>query len=195
MISARYQIPTASPGAMLREEKSAGTDLGIAAEKLTSQGKLLPDEIVSDVVLRWLETHDGQFIFDGFPRSLGQAAALDRMLADRHTPLEVVLSLEADTDTIAHRVENRLVCSRCRTNVSLGLHVARADEACPKCGGRLVRRNDDNLETLRSRMAEYAEKTEPLIAHYTGLGLLRSVDSTRTPEVVFAAIADILEEP
>ena len=193
MITAKYGIPSASPGAMFREEKAAGTDIGLAAHELTRHGKLVPDEMVCRVVQAWLRTHDGEFIFDGFPRSLGQAAALEKMLAARNTPLDVALHLEADFATIASRVQSRLVCSKCRTNLSLGLHIANSDEPCPKCGGKLVRRADDNLETLQLRMKEYAEKTEPLVSHYRQLGLLRAVDSTRAPDLVFASVASILE--
>ena len=193
MITAKYGIPSASPGAMFREEKAAGTELGVAADKLTRHGKLVPDELVCRVVKAWLTTHDGEFIFDGFPRSLGQASALETMLAERNTPIDVALLLEADFDTIARRVESRLVCSQCRTNLSMGLHIANAESPCPKCGGKLIRRGDDNLETLQLRMKEYAEKTEPLVSHYRELGLLRAVDSTRTPDLVFASVAAILE--
>ena len=193
MITAKYGIPSASPGAMFREENAAGTEIGIAAEKLTRHGKLVPDEMVCHMVKAWLKAHDGEFIFDGFPRSLGQAGALEGMLAERNTPLDVALLLEADFDTIASRVESRLVCSKCRTNLSLGLHIASADAPCPRCGGKLIRRGDDNLETLQLRMAEYGEKTEPLVSHYSRLGLLRPIDSTRTPDLVFAAVTAILE--
>ena len=178
---------------MFREEQATGTELGIAAEKLTRHGKLVPDEMVCRVVNAWLKAHGGEFIFDGFPRSLGQAGALEEMLAARNTPLDVALLLEADFDTIASRVQSRLVCTTCRTNLSLGLHVASVDAFCPKCDGKLIRRGDDNLETLHLRMKEYAEKTEPLVSHYSDLGLLRAVDSTLTPDLVFASVAAILE--
>ena len=193
MITAKFGIPSASPGAMFREEKAAGTELGISAEKLTRHGKLVPDEMVCRVVNAWLKAHDGEFIFDGFPRSLGQADALEGMLAERNTPLDVALLLEADFDTIASRVQSRLVCSKCRTNLSLGLHIASVDALCPKCGGKLIRRSDDNLETLHVRMKEYADKTEALVSHYSDLGLLRVVDSTRTPDLVFESVAAILQ--
>jgi adenylate kinase len=149
MIAEKYQIPSASPGAMLREEKRRGTALGIEAERLTASGRLVPDDVICDVVRRWLEAHDGAFVFDGFPRSRGQADALEEMLAARGTSLEVVLSLDADYETIANRVQNRVVCGSCRTNLSTGLHVTSVESRCPKCGGPLTRRGDDNLETLR----------------------------------------------
>ncbi len=194
MITAKYGIPSASPGAMFRAEMAAGTKLGIAADQLTRHGKLVPDDLVCSVVAGWLATHDGEFVFDGFPRSLGQASVLASMLTERKTPLDVALFLKADFATIANRVESRVVCSKCHANFSLGLHVTNVKSDCPKCGGKLVRRTDDNIETLQLRMREYREKTEPVVAYYGGLGLLKTVDSTRTQEVVFKSIADVLED-
>ncbi|MDQ3623060.1 MAG: nucleoside monophosphate kinase [Verrucomicrobiota bacterium] len=194
MISATFQIPTASPGAMFREEKRAGTSFGLETDRLTSRGLLVPDEIVCGVVRSWLEKHDGEFVFDGFPRSAGQADSLEATLAERHTPLQVVFSLEADRATLEHRVLNRLVCSVCRTNVSIGMHVPDPGAPCPKCGGELIRRSDDTAETLALRMREYAEKTRSLIAYYRERHLLRAIDAARPPEVVFAALSAILAE-
>jgi adenylate kinase len=193
MIAAKFGIPSASPGAMFREEENAGTELGIAARKLTSQGKLVPDELVCQVVQSWLTHHDSEFVFDGFPRSRGQADALEGMLTRRGTPLDVALSLEADQQTITKRVQNRMVCSQCRTNLSIGLHVANADDRCPKCGGALMKRADDTMGTLELRMREYLEKSALLLSYYDKRGLLRMVDSTRAPDVVFASIVCILE--
>ena len=193
MIRAKYQFPSASPGAILREEKKAGTALGLEADKLTSQGKLVPDVIVNELVKRWLAKHDSAFVFDGYPRSLGQAEGLSDILAARGTPLDVVLSLEADTATIRDRVSHRMMCSQCGAIVRVGLHIASADAACPTCGGELAKRRDDTPETLELRMREYGEKTEPLISYYANLGLLRAVDATRTPELVFQSIETILE--
>ena len=193
MIKAKYHFPSASPGAILREEKKAGTALGLEADKLTSQGKLVPDEIVNELVKRWLAKNDGAFVFDGYPRSMGQGEGLNDILAARRAPLDVVLSLETDVATIRDRVNRRMMCSQCGTIVSVGWHIVSADAACPTCGGELVKRRDDTPETLELRMAEYGKKTEPLISYYANLGLLRAVDATRTPELVFQSIETILE--
>ena len=193
LIEARYGIPVTSPGAILRKEKQSGTKLGLEADRLTSQGQLLPDQIIVDVVAAWLRDCDDQFVFDGFPRTLGQAEALEPLLEFRGTPLDVVIALEADLGTLQSRVSHRLICQRCGEIVSVGLHVAAETDPCPKCGGVLGRRSDDSLETLAARMVEYHEKTEPLIAYYKGKGLLQSVDSTRVPKEVFGSIIQILE--
>jgi len=193
MISAKYGYPIASPGGMLREEKRAGTALGIEADKLTTRGSLLPDETIVALVKRWLMEHDGEFVFDGVPRTLGQAKALDALLEERRTPVDLVIALEAKLSTLEERVKNRLICSKCGQIVSLGLHVPSPDTPCPVCGGKLSKRSDDTRETLERRMLEYREKTEPLIAFYTKRGLLHKIDTTPTPERVFDSIAKILK--
>ncbi len=193
MIAAKYGIPSASPGAMFRLEKAGGSELGLAADQLTRNGNLVPDEMVCRVVEAWLKTQDGEFIFDGFPRSLGQATALAVMLDQRKMPLEVALFLDVDFGTISKRVAGRVVCSQCHASLSGGLHIKNEQAPCPRCGGCLVKRADDNPETLRLRLQEYKTKTEPLVAHYRELGLLQAVDSTRSPTDVFQSIAKILE--
>lgn len=179
---------------MLRNERQLGSELGLEAERVTSKGHLLPDAIVIELVAAWLRNCDGQFVLDGFPRSLGQAEALEQMLATKGTPLDVVLALEADFATLEARVMNRLTCQRCGAIVSLGLHVNSDSDPCPKCAGVLGKRPDDSLETLAARMVEYHEKTEPLFEFYAKRNLLRRVDSTLSPEVVFGNVSRILEE-
>ena len=195
MIRTRYGIPVTSPGAMLREEKKAGTPLGIEADKLTRTGKLLPDSIVNQVVEGWLASQGHRFIFDGYPRSLGQAEALETMLQERSAPLTAVLALEASVETLQQRVANRMVCTDCGNIVALGWQVQSAKEDCPRCGGALVRRTDDTPETLGRRLTEYTQKTEPLLAFYEERKLLYRVESAHSAEVVFERIVSILEEP
>ncbi len=188
-----FQLPSVSPGAMLREEKADGTPLGIEADSLTRGGNLVGDKIINSVVAAWLSKQGGDgFVFDGYPRTLGQAEALEQMLADRKQPLDVVLLLEADITTLRSRVENRATCKACGNIVSIGLQVADASANCPRCGGVLIRRVDDNAETLERRFAEYAEKTAPLISYYEKRQLLHRVNTERLPEQVFAEVCQIL---
>jgi adenylate kinase len=195
LIQAAYSVPVTSPGAIFREEKQKGTPLGLRADELTSRGALLPDEMVVDVVKVWLAENNGAFLFDGFPRTVGQAEALAALLEQRDTPLEAVLLLEADIDTLRRRVQQRLVCQQCGGIVSEGLHVTNASDQCPKCGGTLSRRADDTLETLERRMEQYSAKTMALVGYYESRGLLYRIDSTRAPEAVFKSIAAVLEAP
>lgn len=193
LLTERFKLPVTSPGAILREERRAGTPRGIEAERITSKGLLLPDDLIVDLVRGWLAREDGQFIFDGFPRTLGQAEALEHLLAERGTPLEVVIALEADVTTLQQRVARRLMCVSCGRTFSVGLHIEHPTDSCPVCGGTLVRRSDDTPEALETRLIEYHEKTEPLVGYYERKGLLERVNSSEQPEVVFEAIRAILE--
>ncbi len=193
IIRERFGIPIVSPGAILREEKRKDTELGREADKLTSQGKLLPDDVIIELVRSWLHEHQAEFVFDGFPRSLGQAAALESTLGKLGRPLDVAIALEASIETLHNRVANRLVCGNCGQIVAAGLHVASIGTACPKCGGPLGRRRDDSPEILDARLVEYAAKTEPLLDYYEKRNLLTRIDSARSPETVFASISAILE--
>lgn len=178
---------------MLRQERAAGTKLGVEAEKLTANGHLLPDETIVSLVEGWLRDNGDTFNFDGFPRTVGQAEALEKLLLARGTPLQAAISLEVDFETIAGRVSRRLVCSACGGMVSIGLHVSDETCACPRCGGSLARRSDDNLPTLEKRMEEFRSKTEPVILFYADRNLLQRVNAARPPSEVFQSISEILE--
>lgn len=194
MIRRKYAIETASLGAMLRKEKEAGTPLGIEADMLTRTGRFAPDIVILQLVQSWLEQQKDQFVFDGFPRTVSQAEAFAQLLSKRGTPLEAVIALDADLETIEKRILNRRVCSCCGAVVAVGLHVESAGAACPHCSGQLVCRQDDTLETLRTRMEEYDEKSAPLIPFYEERGILNRVDATRSADSVFAEIVTILEK-
>ncbi len=146
------------------------------------------------VVENWLAEHDGGFIFDGFPRTIAQAEALETMLARRGTPLQAAISLDTDAGTLAARMASRLVCLECGQIVAAGLQVAHATSPCPRCGGALGRRADDTPEVLGRRLLEYKDKSEPLVGHYDRRGLLHRVDSSGTPPEVFFKISEILED-
>lgn len=193
MLRVKSHIQTPSVGAILREEKAAGTKLGVEAAKFTDQGLLVPNEMIVELVRSWLAKHNGDFVFDGFPRTIGQAEALEQLLNERGTPLEIAITLDVDQATIRDRVGRRLVCEACGRIVSIGLQVESAQSACPQCAGKLVRRCDDTPDALKQRMAEYHEKSEPLIFFYQERGLLRHIAGARTQDEVFADVASALE--
>ena len=195
LIKARYGIPTASPGAMLREEMRLGTPLGIEADQLTRNGAMVPDAMVVQLVARWLEDHSESFVFDGFPRTIAQADALNRMLDARHSALDAVLFFDVTSETIFERVMNRMTCSQCGRSFAIGLHLESAQSPCPECGAKLIRRSDDTPEALQHRIVEYREKTEPLVEYYRHRGLLWTLNKADRPEGVFAEISSILEAP
>jgi adenylate kinase len=185
-------LPIISPGALLREEAARGTKLGREAEALTRHGQLVDDSIINLIVGQWLGNLGGDsFVFDGYPRSLGQAEALNATLAGRGTPLDLVLLLEAREEVLLQRVESRATCAVCGNIVSIGLHVGSIAAKCPRCGGGLTRRDDDTAETLRRRLEEYREKTEPLTSFYESRGILARVNTEHSPEEVFQEVTTL----
>jgi len=166
MVCRAVGIPHVSTGAMLRDHVSRGTDLGKAAQAIMDAGDLVSDDIVIAMVDDRLAQDDAAcgFLLDGFPRTAGQAAALDELLGD-DLALEAVVTLEVDEDEVVQRLLERA-----------------AKEA----------RADDNEETIRNRMAVYRELTEPLIAHYEDAGVVRSVDGMGGIEEIFGRIAAVL---
>lgn len=192
-LHSQFGWPVASPGAMLRAEKAAGSDLGFEADKLTREGKLVADEIINQVVSLWLshESLEG-FIFDGYPRTVRQAESLDQLLAQRGTALDAAVLLDAKIETLQRRVENRATCSRCGYIVSVGLHVPDTTGPCPRCGGAWSRRADDNAETLEKRLCEYRDKTAPVAGYYEKHRVLHRVSTERPAGEVCAEVLRIL---
>ena len=194
-IREHYGLPVTSPGARFREEKRLGTDLGIEADRMTRDGMLLADDLVIRVFESWLSAHCNEFILDGFPRSVAQADALEILLEGHGSKLDVALELDVTPQDLRDRVARRMVCLSCGLSFSLGLHVDHPTTACPRCGGTLGRRTDDDPETLLTRLGQYREITLPLLSYYERRGLLRRIDSSRAPEEVFASVRQALEHP
>ena len=192
-IKRRYNIASASPGAMLREEMRRGTPLGIEADRITRDGSMVPDAMVIQLVGNWLAVHADGFVFDGFPRTVVQADALAQMLSERQSALDAVFFFDIDAETAFKRVMNRLTCTQCARSFAVGLHLQTAQTCCPECGGKLGHRSDDTPEALEHRIAQYREKTEPLVDYYQRRGLLWTLKAADDPAEVFAQIASLLE--
>ncbi|MGA7881414.1 MAG: nucleoside monophosphate kinase [Terrimicrobiaceae bacterium] len=184
LLSATFGIPAASTGAILREERARGTDVGIEAESWTAQGNLFPDELALRVVWKWLD-HRHRFILDGFPRTLGQAKSFDQDLEARRLPLDVVYLLNLSDALVRERMTSRLTCLSCASVFNEKFHDVTAGAPCPRCGGELVRRADDTEEALEHRLAQYREYTLPVAHHYQSNGLLKEVDVTAGRDAVF----------
>lgn len=154
---------------------------------------MVPDAMVLELVGQWLDLHPDRFVFDGFPRTLVQADALENLLAQKGSVLDVALYFDLTLETIFERVMHRVTCSACGKSFAIGLHVDSSDSRCPECGSALIRRHDDTPEALEQRMAEYRSKTEPLVDYYRHRGLLWPLKAAEAPEVVFAEILSVLE--
>lgn len=188
----KYAIPTVSTGQLLRAEAEAGTDLGKQAASFTSKGQLAPDELVIAVLQNWLGKGRDSYVFDGFPRTLAQATQLKPMLIGEMIPLELVILLNCDRETIEKRVRGRVTCQQCHQIFLIGLHVDSVSKPCPSCGGVLMRRPDDQPDVLAQRMVQYSQKTAPLIEFYKSEGILKEIDAARSAEEVSLDIQAVM---
>lgn len=186
----RWRVPVVSAGDVLRAEIAAKTPLGQEAARYMTDGGLVPDKTALAAMESWLAAHGDEFVFDGFPRTVGQAEALDAILAAQDRALTGVLWLEVTVDEISHRVSRRVVCADCGRSFQVGSHVENRESVCPVCGGKLTTRTDDDPVTLTRRMREYDEHTHPLKAYYETRGLLRPIDAGQPPENVFEQICE-----
>jgi adenylate kinase len=195
MITRQFGIPVTSPGAILRREKDLGTPLGLETAETTQRGDLVPDKIIVELIEDWLRLHGGHgFVFDGFPRTLPQAESLLSILTRLRTALDLVIWLEVTEETVRERISGRLQCRSCGFTTSLNSAKFAERSVCPYCDGPLVRRNDDDLSVLQTRLREFATKTQPLGDFYGKMSILRRIDGNRDRETVFTDISRVIED-
>jgi len=190
LLADRLKLPAASTGAMLRQEREAGSELGLEAEKWTREGKLFPDDLALRVVKHWLDADRwGKFLLDGFPRTLGQALAFDDAL-DSHRLKDDLLALQLDLaeGAIRARVADRLTCSDCGATYGAAFHKLDESKPCPECGGMLERRADDTSAALENRLSQYQELTLPVCEFYQSSGRLVKIDASQSREAIHEAI-------
>ncbi len=183
-----FKTPHISTGDMLRAAVKAGTPLGKKAKTFMDAGELVPDDVIIGLVIDRLQEPDTDagFILDGFPRTSAQAVALDAELGKLERPLDAAVLIDVDPEVIVKRLCSRRMCRDC------GYIGSDADASCPKCGGEMYQRDDDNEATVRNRIEVYQKSTSPLIDYYRGSELLVSIDGDRDPDVVFADVKEAL---
>jgi adenylate kinase len=176
-------LPKISTGDILREAVHGGTPLGCAAKEEMEAGRLISDDVMIGIVQERLDRADALsgFVLDGFPRTIVQASALDR-LVDGRGPL-VVLDVVVPEDVLIRRLASRRICSRCGANAAVDWL-----DACGKCGGQLVARIDDGVEIVRERLRVYHRQTKPLVDYYSARPTFRRIDGNLPPDVVAGAI-------
>jgi adenylate kinase len=195
MITRQFGIPVTSPGAILRRERDLGTDLGKETAGITHHGGLVPDNIIVRLIEDWLRLHGSHgFVFDGFPRTIPQAESLQQILVKHRTPLDLAIWLDVSEKTVAERIASRLQCKECGFTTSVSSATFAERPVCPYCDGHLVRRDDDDTDVLKNRLAEFNAKTQPLATFYEKAGLLRRIDGNRDRESVFADISRLIEQ-
>jgi adenylate kinase len=176
-------LPKISTGDILREAVQGGTELGLAAQATMEAGNLVPDDVMIGIVCERLGRDDahGGFVLDGFPRTVQQAAALDRMMEGRG-PL-VVLEIVVPEEVLVRRLATRRICSKCGVNAAVDW-----TSGCQRCGGSLIARMDDGVEIVRERLKVYHRQTQPLVDYYSARPTFRKINGNQPPDTVMAQI-------
>ncbi|MGC1211513.1 MAG: adenylate kinase [Micromonospora sp.] len=193
-IAAHLSVPKISTGDIFRANVTQGTPLGVEAKRYMDAGKLVPDEVTINMVRDRLAEPDASegFLLDGFPRTTPQAAALDKLLADLGTALDLVLELVVDDDEVIRRLSGRRTCRGCGKIWHVEFDATTREGICDRCGAELFQRDDDKPETIAARLREYAEKTAPLVDYYGAQGKLVGIDATGPVEDVTVRAIDAL---
>jgi adenylate kinase len=185
-----------STGDMLREARSSGTEMGKMVAGIMDRGDLVTDEIVIGLIEEKMRAGQGAgFIFDGFPRTLGQADALGAMLKRSGQKLDAVIEMRVDDEALVRRISGRYTCGSCGEVYHDDTRPTAKPGICDNCGStEMIRRADDNAESLKVRLMEYYKKTSPLIGYYYALGDLFTIDGLAEIDEVAKSLANVLDQ-
>lgn len=184
-----------STGDMLREARKSGSELGAMVAEIMDSGKLVTDDIVVSLIREKLSgPRRGGFIFDGFPRTLGQADSLDSLMREMGVPLDAAVELVIDEEELVGRIVGRISCGSCGAVYHTTNNPPKREGVCDACGSTdLRRRADDDVDALRTRLGAYYRQTAPLVGYYHRAGLLKSVECVGGPDEVAAAVRAVLD--
>ncbi len=196
LIKVAYPIPHISTGDMFREAVIDGTAMGKEAKKYMDAGQLVPDEVTIGIVEDRLAQGDCEmgFLLDGFPRTILQAQALDRVVAKRGKRVEVALNISVPDDILLQRMSGRVSCTTCKAVYNTKFNPPATLGVCDKCGGELYQRSDDKEETVKKRLSVYMEQTEPLLDYYAAQSILTTLDGNLDTQEVFKNVQVVLEK-
>lgn len=191
VLSREQNIPAISTGNIIRSALKSGTEMGLRAKAYTESGRLVPDEIVIGIIKERLTEPDCKngFILDGFPRTIPQAEALDKM----GVVIDRVIDLEVPEQTIMTRLSGRRVCEKCGATYHLVNKKPKVEGVCDLCGGTLIQRKDDQPETIQARLKVYHEQTEPLKGYYEKQGKLCAVQGCDSVSDTARAVLKTIE--
>lgn len=194
MMIDRYRIPQISTGDILRAALKERTPLGLKAKEYMDKGLLVPDEVVIDIIKDRLKEADCRngYILDGFPRTVAQAQALDKVLAAMNSGIDHVISIEVDKGELIKRLTGRRTCRQCGRGYHVIFDPPLNKDLCDKCQGELYQRDDDNEDTVRNRLEVYDSQTFPLIQFYKEKDLVRSIDGQGGIQQIFDRIVKVL---
>lgn len=190
----RHGMKHLSTGDLLRKAIKNDTPLGREAKKLMDQGKLVPDEVVIGMVQEEIAPLKGKpFVLDGFPRTVVQAEALNKLLAKLNVTLGKALFLEVPYNLLSDRLTGRRVCKSCGATYHIKSHAPKKAGVCDNCGGEVIQRDDDKEEVIKQRLAAYEQSTMPLKEFYRQSGQLCVIDGTGEVEAVYGRINQVIK--
>jgi adenylate kinase len=179
-------------GDILRAEAAQGTELGKKAEGYMKAGKLVPDAIVIEMVAGKIAS-GGNYLLDGFPRTIEQAQGLDQILKQAGSVINLVVYMTLPVAEAIKRMSSRRICSNCAEVYNTISRPTKAEGVCDKCSGKVIQRADDTEATAQKRLMVFEDQTHPLVAYYKGEQILKEVDANRAPEAVEAALSAVIE--
>ncbi|MEB8374667.1 adenylate kinase [Mammaliicoccus sciuri] len=191
----KYPIPHISTGDMFRKAIKEETDLGKEAKSYMDRGELVPDEVTIGIVRERLAEEDAKkgFLLDGFPRTVEQADALNKILSDLNRKVDAVINIEVAEEELMNRLTGRRICEVCGTTYHLVFNPPKVEGVCDLDGGKLYQREDDNPETVANRLSVNVKQTKPLLDFYENQGVLKNIDGSRQIDNVTEDVIQILE--
>lgn len=195
LISGKFNIPHISTGDIFRKNIRENTSLGMEVKSYLDKGMLVPDELTLKIVHERLNEKDCEkcYLLDGFPRTLKQAEALQRLLESENNSIDKVILLQVPMEVIIERGTGRRICSSCGASYHINLNPPQTKNKCDHCGSELLQRNDDMEDTIKSRLELYETETMPIVGFYDEKKLLKSIDGSLSIDIVFEIINNLLE--
>lgn len=196
LILKEYDIPHISTGDMLRDNVRNNTELGNLAKSYMDAGNLVPDDVIIAMVEKRLQEDDCQkgYLLDGFPRTLVQAEAFEKIENKIGKPVECVIALEVGFDTLVERITGRRICPKCGAIYHIHNKPSKVEDICDVCGSELTQRKDDTVEQLTVRMDGYEKSTKPVIDFYDKRGIVSYIDASQETAAVFEKVKEALSK-
>ncbi|MCX8095659.1 MAG: adenylate kinase [Caldisericia bacterium] len=193
LIMDKYKIPYFATGDIFRENIQKNTPLGIKVKEIVSEGKLVSDELVNEIVFDKINNLDN-FILDGYPRTLNQALAFENFIKEKKKDVDIVIYIDVPEDVIIKRLSGRRICPKCGKVYNIYLDKPKVNSICDLDGEKLIIRDDDRLDVIKKRIEEFKLKTYPLIEFYEKRGKLYKVDGNKSVFEVFDDISKIIDD-
>jgi len=195
LILKNYDIVHVSTGDMLRAAVKNQTEIGLKAQEYMNKGALVPDDIINGIIKERLSQDDINkgFLFDGYPRTGAQAESLSEILKSLNKKIDAVINMDIADEVLIKRITGRRLCPKCGAIFNIYFSPSSKGEVCDKCGEALTMRKDDNEDSLKTRLLEFHNNTQPVIEYYNKAGIVKTINADQKPQEVFDAIKSVLE--